>query len=373
MLMKQSLRILVTTSALLTASSLGLIVNAAQSSNNSEPLILAEQGSFFVNGETVQTNYPNTQPDSAGRIVVNQMYVQYMVPQDEKSGAYPVVMMHGSGHTGKTYETTPDGRMGWAEYFVRQGFPVYVVDQVGRARSSFDPTLINQEVVESTSSSGLIPSEGLPRFTYERAWEVFRFGPEPDEWYPESQFPREAIDQYMAQLVPNTETTLPNSTESVDGLEALLEQIGPAIVMVHSQSGGYGLGIATRRPDLVAALIDVEGRSGCTPRTPEQTETMTQVPFLTVIGDYDYPNEPFCREAVEEINAAGGNAFHGVLPEQGFVGNSHMLMMDKNNLEIADWILTWVDENVEASSTGSQAPTEGGVTGGGMTGGGGGN
>ena len=151
----------------------------------------------------------------------------------------------------------------------------------------------------------------------------------------------------MAQLVPNTESTLPGrNLANVNALEALLEKIGPAVVMVHSQSGGDGLGIATRRPDLVQGLVDVEGGSGCTPRTPEQTQTMTRVPFLTVIGDFDYPNEPVCREAVDAINAAGGNATHGVLPNFGFFGNTHMLMMDKNNLQIADWIIDWIDDKV---------------------------
>ena len=71
------------------------------------------------------------------------MYVEYMVPETQKPDSYPVVMEHGSGHTAKTYGETPDGREGWARYFVRNGYTVYVVDQVARARSSFDPSLIN--------------------------------------------------------------------------------------------------------------------------------------------------------------------------------------------------------------------------------------
>ena len=304
--------------------------------NNDRPPVLERAGSFYVNGETISTDFAAANRVT-GRIVVNQMYVEYMVPETQKPDSYPVVMEHGSGHTAKTYGETPDGREGWARYFVRNGYTVYVVDQVARARSSFDPSLINQAVFEQDAS--LLPSNGQRRFTYERAWEVFRFGPEPDTWWPNVQFPIEAVDQYMAQLVPNTESTLPGrNLANVNALEALLEKIGPAVVMVHSQSGGDGLGIATRRPDLVQGLVDVEGGSGCTPRTPEQTQTMTRVPFLTVIGDFDYPNEPVYREAVDAINAAGGNATHGVLPNFGFFGNTHMLMMDKNNLQIADWI-----------------------------------
>jgi hypothetical protein len=98
------------------------------------PLVLAEQGSFFVNEQQVQTSFGaalgtrssdlakalGVSPDTAHTISVKGMYVQYQVPQTRARPSYPIIMVHGSGHTGKTYESTPDGRMGWAEYFVRQ-------------------------------------------------------------------------------------------------------------------------------------------------------------------------------------------------------------------------------------------------------------
>ena len=77
-----------------------------------------------------------------GHITVNQMYVRYMVPQDGDRNV-PVVMVHGATLTGKSWETTPDGRMGWDEYFVRKGHPVYVPDQVGRGRSGFNQAVLN--------------------------------------------------------------------------------------------------------------------------------------------------------------------------------------------------------------------------------------
>src|SRR5262245_6019488 len=77
----------------------------------------------------------------SGHIAVNQMYVQYKVPP---SSRVPVVMVHGADLSGKSYETTPDGRMGWEEYFVRKGHAVYLPDQISRARSGFDPTVFNR-------------------------------------------------------------------------------------------------------------------------------------------------------------------------------------------------------------------------------------
>ena len=99
-----------------------------------KPLVLTSQGSFFVGGEKVeQTQGELGDLGPGGHITVNQMYVRYMVPQGGESNL-PVVMVHGATLTGKSWETTPDGRMGWDEYFVRKGHPVYVPDQVGRGR-----------------------------------------------------------------------------------------------------------------------------------------------------------------------------------------------------------------------------------------------
>src|SRR4029079_5005887 len=96
------------------------------------PLVLKAQGSFFVGGEKAeQTAVELGSLGPGGHIAVNQMYVRYMVPQGGV-GNVPIVMVHGATLTGKSWETTPDGRMGWDEYFVRKGHPVYVPDQVGR-------------------------------------------------------------------------------------------------------------------------------------------------------------------------------------------------------------------------------------------------
>lgn len=95
--------------------------------------------------------------------------------------------------------------MGWAEYFVRRGVPVYVVDHSRRARSGFDPTAINRAMLEMNPAS--IPS--FTEFTNERAWTDFRFGPTAFTPYRNTQFPIAARDQYFAQIVPNTETSYP--------------------------------------------------------------------------------------------------------------------------------------------------------------------
>ncbi len=306
-----------------------------------EPPVLKDQGSFFINGEVVKTQNPGGEAPG-GRVVVNQMYVEYAVPKRQLAGSVPIIMVHGSGHAGKTYDTTPDGREGWKQHFLRKGYTVYVIDHAGRARSGWYPEAINQ--AQTKGDASLIPKGGVIQFTYERAWGVFRFGPKPDEWWADSKFPQKHVDQYMAQLVPNTEVTLHQSPQpTVAALVALLDKIGPAMVMVHSQSGTYGTQTALARPALVKALISVEGRSGCN-LTPEQTQVMARLAWLNVAGDHAWNGEGECRKAVDQVVKAGGKANFLATYEKGVRGNTHMMMMDTNNLQVADWILDWIGE-----------------------------
>ena len=315
------------------------------------PLQLQDEGSFFVNGQQTASTHPGTAAggiSQPGTITVNQMYVQYRIPQEVRGPA--IVMVHGSGHTGATYETTPDGREGWATYFARKGFPVYVVDHSGRGRSGFNPTAINRARAESNAA--LLPDLQIaPR---ERAWYFFRIGATYPTPFPGAQFPVEAFDQYTAQLVPNAEATLPGAgANTVQALGALLDKIGPAVVMVHSQSGAYGMDLVRARAIKMLGFINVEGN--CAPVTPEEVvKIFSKVPLLSVWGDNSNgapgPNgderRNGCTSTVNAVKSAGGSAKFLLLPEAGQKGNSHMLMMDKNNLQIADLILGWLGENV---------------------------
>ncbi|HEY7663561.1 MAG TPA: hypothetical protein VH934_10610 [Xanthobacteraceae bacterium] len=314
------------------------------------PLELADEGSFFVNGETARSSHPGTSAFSApqpGTITVKQMYVQYRIPTTV--GGPAIVMVHGSGHTGATYETTPDGREGWATYFARKGFPVYVVDHSGRGRSGFDPTAINRARAES-NAAGLPDLQIAPR---ERAWYFFRIGAAYPTPFPGSQFPVEAFDQYAAQLVPNTEATLPGGgANTVQALGKLLDRIGPAVVMVHSQSGAYGMDLVRARASKMLALVSIEG--SCAPvGADEVVKIFARVPLLSVWGDNSDgapgPNgnerRNGCIATAKAINSVGGAGKFLLLPEAGHKGNSHMLMMDKNNLAIADLIIAWLRDN----------------------------
>ena len=200
-------------------------------------------------------------------------------PEDRQGPA--LVMVHGSGHTGMTYETTPDGREGWATYFARKNFPVYVVDHAGRGRSSFDPSVINAGAKATPARVCRHPAHRRASVRG-RTFALARDYPTP---FPGPQFPLDALDQYFSQLVPNTETTLPGGgANTVKALAALLDRIGPAVVLVHSQSGGYGLDLIRMRSDKVRAFVGIEGN--CGPLSDDDVANhFRKVPMLSVFGD----------------------------------------------------------------------------------------
>ena len=101
------------------------------------------------------------------------MYVQFQIPANKKPNMPPVIMVHGSTHTAACLESTPDGREGWAPYFVRQGISTYIVDQAGRGRSGFDESVIHEAAAmirngDVANGTALIP--GFGRITDNGAW-----------------------------------------------------------------------------------------------------------------------------------------------------------------------------------------------------------
>ena len=321
-----------------------------------KPLVLKAQGSFFVGGEKVeQTQGELGNLGPGGHIAVNQMYVRYMVPRGGERSV-PVVMVHGATLTGKSWETTPDGRMGWDEYFVRKGHPVYVPDQVGRGRSGFNQAVFNNVRAGST------PSGNQPvwlRFSDEGVWPNFRFGLKPGEPFSDSQFPVAAVDELAKQGVPDVSSGgVPTPNPTFKALSDLAGQLSGAVLMGHSQSGPFPLEAALINPAATKGLVLVEPGSCPARYTPEQIASLAKVPILVVFGDHrdtptGLPTLPTwqarfeaCQAFIGRITSAGGRAEMLNPPERGIHGNSHMIMQDKNSLQIADLILKWVDQRV---------------------------
>jgi hypothetical protein len=321
---------------------------------NSAPLTIAAQGSFFVGGET--RSLPSPTPGTGfggGEITVNQMYVQYQVPR-RGDRHVPIVMVHGCCLSSKTWETTPDGRMGWDEYFVRNDRSVYLADQVSRARSGFDPTVI------ASVKTGASPPSALPDIisaSHQIGWTVFRFGPSYPEAYPDGQFPIEAVDELYKQMIPDLNALLPNPNPTWTNMAALAVQLNGAVLMGHSESGFFPQEAALIDPSGIEGMISIEQQCRAD-LSAADIGVLAKIPTLMIFGDHLDDAAPGgivnwqtsfdgCQDFVDRINEAGGDAQMMHLPQLGIQGNSHMLMQDRNNLEVADLIIEWLDEHVE--------------------------
>jgi hypothetical protein len=400
------------------------------------PLTIEDQGSFFIGGVQKVTDYasapplpppgaptpPAPAPPAPHQVTIGQMYVQFQIPANRYRTGWPVIMVHGSSHTGACLESTPDGREGWYPYFVRKGVPSYVVDQSGRGRSGFDQSVIHEgeariEKGDIKAGTDLLPAFG--RITDDGAWTAW-FGhlvpanstiltgtliphadqgdpnPNPDSYKHVSPlFPIDSVDatlvsrpgaigpapagsngyyalEYYKQLVPNGEASLPGSTCATcdptaltpantwtpQNLAALVERLGGAIVVTHSQSGVMGhhmTRILKERGQLglVKGLITLEG-SCSLPNSGLQAEDFDNIPYMALKGDYANTSQ-VCQETVNAINArrsakqGTAKADYLKLDDMGILGVTHMMMLDKKNLDIADVIYDWIGKNVPAN------------------------
>jgi pimeloyl-ACP methyl ester carboxylesterase len=309
------------------------------------PIALRDMGSFHVGGRHLEiTGQPikevlftpggvPAKVDPNGKYQVEQMYAQYFLVQNRR-GKLPLLMWHGGGLSGVTYETKPDGSPGWLNYFLRQGWDTYISDAMERGRSGWTNKFKGDPV--------FLPL-GDP-------WERFRVGP-PGSWnddkakrvtYPGVQFPLDAYEQFMKQGVPRWVTT---DDQIVAAYIELVDKVCPCVVLVHSQAGSFGFKVAEARPDKVKALVAVEP-SGI--GTKEKVAALKNIPMAVIYGDNakDHPRWGQIRRNVagyaEAIKGAGGSVDVIDLPDIGIKGNTHMAMMDKNSDQVAGVIQNWL-------------------------------
>jgi pimeloyl-ACP methyl ester carboxylesterase len=351
-------------------------------------LAIAKQGCLYVGGR-----YHDAA--GGGRVMAGQAYVEYQIPVARRH-PWPMVMIPGGNQSGTCFTATPDGRDGWAQYFLRQGYAVYVMEQPGRGRSAHHPEI----------------QGGLRGASAEKVSQNFT-APARHKLYPQAerhtQWPGEGIpgdpvfDAFYASQLNNLIERDVIQRDNQNAGAALLDEIGPAILMTHSQSGTFGWLIADARPGLVKAIVAVE--PGCpvgfieskgapdwfTYSGVERAWGLASIPVtfdppaddpaeleFELADQPDGPDLARCWRQVEParklpnlaglpvavvsaeasfhsaydagtakyLQQAGVDAEYVGLAAHGIHGNGHMMMLEKNSDDVAALIDRWLEQNV---------------------------
>jgi pimeloyl-ACP methyl ester carboxylesterase len=356
------------------------------------PLSIAKQGHFYAGGKYFET--------PAGRVFAGHAYVEYQIPT-KQTQPYPIVMIEGASTSGAQFTGTPDGRDGWAQYFLAQGYAVYVVDQVGRGRSAYVEAVYGPKDFKPSALDHHFISSELTN-SYQQAHLH-------TQW-PGSLTPGDPVfDQWQSEMHPNIKDATLREKFNRDAGIALLDRIGPAIVMPHSQSGAYAWLMADARPDLVKALVMIEagtalyreieltgapewfGRGdlvkpygltrlplsysppvksadelsfvllekaegpGLAPywlqqEPARQLPNLKDIPVLLVQSEASF-SAPTAHGISAFLKQAGLPNDLLCLEQAGIRGNAHFMMLEKNNLEIAAAIAGWLAEHIRPLET----------------------
>jgi pimeloyl-ACP methyl ester carboxylesterase len=287
---------------------------------------------------------------------------------------------------------TPDGRKGWAEYFVEQGYVVYMIDQPSRGRSAWHPGdgptrmfTAQQEAFQFTASA---VKGTWPQAKLHTQW--------PGDGPNKGQKGDPIFDAFYATQVETLTSNEETQRRNQNAGAALLDKIGPAIVLTHSQSGSFGWLIADARPALVKGIIAIEpsgppfeatiigtGKARAWGPTDipitydppvkdpgeiavvrdaepdgaglfvcwmqkapaRQLINLKQIPVMIMAAEASY-HQVYDHCTAKYLNQAGVKTEYIRLQDKGIRGNGHMVMIEKNNLDIARLVDEWAQANV---------------------------
>jgi pimeloyl-ACP methyl ester carboxylesterase len=318
-----------------------------------EPITI-RTGFFWIPGEQVSTPY--------GTLPRGPLYVEWMGPV-EVTRPYPLVLVHGGGGQGTDWLGTPDGRQGWAYDLVRAGYAVYVVDRPGHGRSPHHPDVLGPVA---------------PPLPLEFASFLFA-GPDDAETQTQWPWDRTLDGEEFKQLTSAMGFFLTDFAEGqrLDGerLAALLDRIGPAVLITHSAGSPGGWLAANRRPELVRGIVAIEPMGppyaeipglgeivyGLTYaelttepaiESPNQLKAdpsryripgLTGTPIVVVTGSAS-SSAAQSPPVVAFLLAVGGNAELLALADAGIVGNGHGLILEANSSDTVKPVIAWLEQ-----------------------------
>ena len=319
----------------------------------------------FVGGQPVMR-------PGGGTIEVGQAWVLCMIPEVQRH-PLPVIMVHGGGGQGTDFLSTPDGRPGWAARFLAAGFAVYVMDRPGHGRAPWHP--------EALGDMTPLPSyeDIAPRFTAARTLGTWPEAALHSQW-PDDGLPGASptLRQFMAGSGPMHTSLSTMQALARDAGAALLDLVGPSVLLTHSQGGPCGWLMADARPDLVRGIIAVEPLSppflshplgrldwGLTaePLTyappvtdpaaladgrPRRLPHLAGFPIAVVAAEASWMARSL-PEVTAHLRAHGADAEDLRLADHGLHGNGHMMVSERNSDQIADLLIRWIAQNIPLS------------------------
>ncbi|MBQ7475975.1 MAG: alpha/beta fold hydrolase [Selenomonadaceae bacterium] len=338
---------------------------------DAKPITLETQGSYAIGGTTIQHDgtfsTKNFLSPEGQKAYGDHAYVFYQIPVNAKK--YPIIFQHGGAQSKRTWESTPDGREGFQNIFLRKGYGVYLVDQ----------PRIGEAGLSTQAASDANPWAGNPLYADKTLFMLSRVGlydGDTPRVFDNAAFPKDAasIDQFQRSWT-NYTGELDNDLNA-DVLAKLFDKVGPSILAAHSM-GGTIAWRTTFRTDNVKAIVAFE--PGGTPfvfpegEVPEAEKAtfemlgasamavplkdfmkLTKIPIVLYYGDNIkksselvgpdkwYTELDMAKKFVATINRHGGDATLVELPKVGLKGNTHFLMGDLNNKELADLVEQWL-------------------------------
>ncbi|ELY9424907.1 hypothetical protein [Cronobacter dublinensis] len=325
---------------------------------------LSTFGSFIAGGEVVRRQNTVGAEEVTLR---HQAYVEYYIPSDLSADRPAIILTH-NYFAASAWLSNVDGKEGWAQYFLRNGHPVYVIDPPGSGRAGFNPDDIDhaQTLIDGAMSvdKGFWPGQDSS------AWAAWNMGPEwgvpGDGILQGNQMPGDEASRIrlLGTLIPNkpvSDAILDDTFISV--LEKVNNLSGPAVFVAWSMAGGLGQRLLLKRPDLFRALVLLDGYSGEN-RFPQPgkwfdngpiseykklaaTMARHNIPLLNVnsAGGH-YSNTGHSAELnqtlVDEIHVVNGKADSIFLPDHGIPGNSHMMFFEQNSNDVAALLKNWI-------------------------------
>lgn len=345
---------------------------------------VAQRGYFYVGDKYVG--------EPGKEIMDGQTYVEVLAPKDVRR-PYPLVLIHGAGQTATNWMGTPDGRKGWAEFFVEQGYVVYMIDQPMRGRSAWHPS-------DGPTRMFMAPGEELQFTAIESmgTWPQAKLHTQwPGEGPGKGKKGDPIFDAFYATQVETVISAEETEERNKEAGAALLDKIGPAIVLTHSQSGAFGWLIADARPNLVKGIVAIEpsgppfentiiGTGKSRPFGPtdiplaydppikdasdlaiereakadgpdlfvcwmqkepaRKLVNLERIPVMVVTAEASY-HQVYDHCTVKYLRQAGVNVDFVRLQDKGIHGNGHMVMLEKNNLDIAKVLDDWMVGHVK--------------------------